>query len=63
MIRTILWIIGLSWLFTSPEAKNVRKYIGLAVIISWVLFIILGVLCSVIDPTSGKDMSHVNGGW
>ena len=63
MIRAILWIIGLSWFFTSPEMKNTRKYIGLAIIGSWILFIILGVLCMLIAPNSGKDMSHVNGGW
>ena len=60
-IRFILWTIGLTWFFTSKEAKPARNYLGLAIIGSWILMIIIGILCLILLPNSGVDSSRVNG--
>jgi hypothetical protein len=61
LIRAILWITGFYWFFTDKEAKPARKYLGFAIMGSWILFIILGIICILIAPNSGVDSSRVNG--
>jgi amino acid transporter len=60
-ISAILWITGLIWFFTSKDAKPARNYIGLAIIGSWILFIIIGLLCMMFLPNEGVDTSRING--
>lgn len=61
IIRAVVWIIGLNWLFTSKDAKPARKYIMWAIIGSWIMFIIIGALCALFLPDAGVDTSRVNG--
>ena len=42
LIRALVWIIGLNWLFTSKDAKPTRTFLGKLTLISWIVMIVLG---------------------
>ncbi len=61
LIKTLLWIIGLWWFFTCPNAKPARNYLGLAIIGSWIVFIIALALLKIFYPGAFMETSRVNG--
>jgi len=42
LIRALVWIVGLRWLFTSKDAKPTRTFLGKLILISWIVMIALG---------------------
>jgi hypothetical protein len=62
LIRSILWIVGLTWFFTDKDAKPARNTVGKAIIYSWIGLIIIALLVLLLLPNNpGVDNSRVNG--
>jgi hypothetical protein len=60
-IRTILWIIGLTWLIKDNGSRPLLRLMLIIIIWSWIFFILIALIAMLFSSNSGIDNSRVNG--